>query len=190
MKIKKLAPWNWFKKEEEEDTGRTLPANRHASLDPGMELDRALASFHREFDRLFDRLIQGFGRAPLGFDRPAWPFMAQTLLKPTVDIGSAENEYTVTVEVPGVSEDDVKIELAGGTLTIHGEKKRENSAKDKNYYCVERSYGAFRRVLSLPRDVDRDNIQANFKNGVLTITMPRKSLPKSEVKRIDVKKAA
>ena len=189
MDIKKLAPWNWFKKEEEE-TGRTVAISRHAPLDPDMGLDQSLVSFQREFDRLFDRLIQGFGRTPLGFDRPAWPSLAQTLLKPTVDIGSADKEYTVTVEVPGVSEDDVKIELAGDTLTIQGEKKREKTAKDKDYHCVERSYGAFRRVLSLPEDVDQENIEASFKNGVLTVTMPRKALPKSDVKRIDVKKAA
>ena len=189
MDIKKLAPWNWFKKEEE-DAGRAVPVGHRATVDPGLGMDHPLVSFQRDFDRLFDRMLQGFGRMPLGVDRPSWPSMAHNILKPTVDIGSGEKEYTVTVEVPGVGEDDVKLELADDTLTISGEKKRETSSRDKNYYCVERSYGAFRRVLSLPEDVAQDQIQATFKNGVLTITMPRKALPQSKVKRIEVNKAA
>lgn len=189
MDIKKLAPWNWFKKEEE-DAGRAVPVSHRASVAPRLGMDHPLASFHRDFDRLFDRMLQDFGRMPLGFDRPDWPSVARDVLKPTVDIGSGEKEYTVTVEVPGVDEDDVKLELADDTLTIRGEKKRETSSRDKDYYCVERSYGAFQRVLSLPEDVDQDHIRAKFKNGVLTITMPRKALPQSKVKRIEVKKAA
>lgn len=189
MDIKKLAPWNWFKKEEE-DAGRTMPVGRRGSLDPGLGADHPLVSIQNEFDRLYDHLLQGFGLTSRGFNRPFGPSMAARMLKPTVDIGSAQKEYTVSLEVPGVSEDDIKLELADDTLTISGEKKRENTAKDKNYYCLERSYGAFRRVLSLTEDVDQDNIQAHFKNGVLTITMPRKALPASRVKHIEVNKAA
>lgn len=190
MDIKKLAPWNWFKKEQE-DAGRTVPVQQQTTADPTLTGgDHPLVAFHREFDRLFNRMMQGFGRWPLEFDPPPWPSLAGDFLKPTVDIGSAEKAYTITVEVPGVNEDDVQLELVDDTLTIRGEKKRENTAKDKNYYCVERSYGAFRRVLSLPEDVDQDNIQASFKNGVLTITIPRKAQPASNVRRIEVEKAA
>ena len=189
MDIKRLAPWNWFKKEQEE-AGRTIPVQQRRSLTPTLGQDHPLASFHREFDRLFDDLLQGFGRSPLGRDLPGWPAMARNILKPTMDISSAEKEYTVTVEVPGVKEDDIQLELADETLTIRGEKKQESTANDKRYYCVERSYGAFQRVLSLPEDVDQDGIQAAFKNGVLTITMPRRALPEAKVRRIAVKKAA
>jgi len=189
MDIKRLAPWNWFKKEEEE-TGRSIPLQHRGTLHPAVGQDHPLASFHREFDRLFEDLLLGFGRSPLGVDLSGWPTMSRDLLKPTVDISSAEKAYTVTVEVPGVKEDDVQLELADDTLTIRGEKKQENTAKDKRYYCVERSYGTFQRVLSLPEDVDQDGIQAAFKNGVLTITMPRRALLESKVRRIEVKKAA
>ena len=84
----------------------------------------------------------------------------------------------------------MQLELAGDTLASRGEKKQENTAKDKRYYCVERSYGVFRRVLSLPEDVDQDSIQAAFKSGILKITMPRRALPESKVRRIEVKQAA
>lgn len=189
MELKKLAPWNWFKKEEE-DAGQTVPVARRPSFDSGMAPDHPLVSFHREFDRLLNHLLQGFGRTPLGFEGPPWPTVGQTLLKPTVDIASAEKAYTVTLDVPGVGEDDVQLELVDDTLTISGEKRREKTDRDKNFYCVERSYGTFRRILSLPEDVDRDQIKANFKNGVLTITLPRKVLPKPAVKHIEVKNAA
>ena len=189
MDIKRLAPWNWFKKEQEE-ADRTIPVQQRGALKPVLGQNHPLASFHQEFDRLFDNLLQGFGRPPRGFDLPDWPGRTRDILKPTMDISSAEKEYTVTVEVPGVKEDDVQLELADDTLTIRGEKKQESSANDKGYYCVERSYGAFQRVLSLPEDVDQKGIQAAFKNGVLTITMPRRTLPESKVRRIAVKKAA
>ena len=97
-------------------------------------------------------------------------------------------EYAISVEVPGVDEKDVKIELANNTLTIGGEKKQEKEEKEKNFYRVERSYGSFQRVLSLPEDADQEKIQATFKKGVLRITVPRKALPHAEAKQIEVKK--
>jgi len=86
-----------------------------------------------------------------------------------------------------VSEKDVTLEIVNNTMTIRGEKKQEKEEKEKNYYRVERSYGSFQRVLSLPQDADQEDVKATFKNGVLTVTIPRKELPKSEAKRIDIK---
>ena len=122
MDIKRWVPWNWFKKEQEE-AGRTVPLKRPGALKPTVGQRHPLASFHREFDRLFDDLLQGSGRSPLGFDLRSWPTVTGDMLKPTMDISSAEKEYTLTVEVPGVKEDDVQLELADDTLTIRGEKK-------------------------------------------------------------------
>lgn len=189
MDIKKLAPWNWFKKEQE-DAGKSVPVHNPAGNATLWGGDHPMVSLHREFDRFFNTMLRGFGMPPLGRDRAGWPALTHDTLKPTLDIGSTENAYTVSVEVPGVEEDDVQLELADGTLIIRGEKKQAKESKDKDFYCIERSYGAFRRVLSLPEDVDHDHIQAVFKNGVLTITMPRKALPQSRVKRIEVRKAA
>ena len=189
MNIKKLAPWNWFKKEQE-DAGKSVPVHNPTVNETILGSDHPLVSFHREFDRFFNTMLHGFGMPPMGLSRAGWPALAHDILKPTLDIASTENAYTVSVEVPGVEENDVKLELSNGTLIIRGEKKQAKESKGKDFYCIERSYGAFRRVLSLPEDVDHDHIQAVFKNGVLTITMPRKALPKSKVKRIEVRKAA
>jgi HSP20 family protein len=88
-----------------------------------------------------------------------------------------------------VDEKDVKLEIVNDTLTISGEKKQEKEEKEKNYYRMERSYGVFQRVLSLPEDADQDKIKATFKKGILTVTVPRKALPKSDVKQIEIKNA-
>ncbi len=91
------------------------------------------------------------------------------------------------MEIPGVDEKDVRLEIVNDTLTIQGEKKQENEEKGKNYYRMERSYGSFQRMLSLPEDADQNEVTATFKKGVLTVTMLRKALPKADVKQIEVK---
>ena len=104
-----------------------------------------------------------------------------------MDIGANDKEYTITVEVPGVSEKDVQVEVSNNIMTIKGEKKQEKEEKDKDFYRIERSYGSFQRVLSLPEDADQTDIKATFKNGILKVRMPRRTLPATEVKQIDVK---
>jgi HSP20 family protein len=186
MDIKKLVPWNWFNKEEE-GSGKTLPVRREDALEQGSAFPVALQNFHRQFDRLFDQAFRGFGTAPFGFDWPLSPRIADGMLKPTLDLSATDKEYTATVEIPGVDEKDVKLEIANDTLTIRGEKKHEKEEKDKNYYRVERSYGSFQRVLSLPEDADQEGVKATFKKGVLTISMPRKVLPQADIKKIEIK---
>ncbi|GAB4337167.1 MAG: Hsp20/alpha crystallin family protein [Desulfobulbaceae bacterium] len=186
MDIKKLAPWNWFRKEEE--AGAPVPVQR-ADLPPAVPetgFMSPLAQLHREVDRLFESVFRGFGLGTLQPDLDR-AFGGPAFLRPSVDVGATDSEYTITVEVPGVSEKDVKIEVADDTMTIRGEKRQEKEEKEKNYYRVERSYGAFQRVLCLPDDADQENIKATFKDGVLTIRMPRKSLPGREVKQIEIK---
>lgn len=185
MNIKKLAPWNWFKNEEEE-AGANVPVKRtdvRPSFSKGAETN-PIVQLHREMDRLFENAFRGFGMTPFRTD--IFPSITADLLKPQVDIGATEKEYSITAEVPGVDEKDVKIEIANNTMTICGEKKQEKEEKDKNYYRVERSYGSFQRILSLPEDADQENIKATFKKGILTIKIPKKSLPKTEVKQIEI----
>lgn len=176
MNIQKYNPFNWFKDEDAQNKSLTLGGAGHPFL-----------QLHQEVDKLFNDALKNFGL-------PSWDlgnaFSSNALLKPNVDISESEKAYNVTVEVPGVNEKDIKLEISNGTLTISGEKKLKNEQKDKNFYRVESSYGSFQRVLSLPEDVNVDDIGAEFKNGVLTLTMPRKALPKSDVKRIEIKKAA
>ena len=116
--------------------------------------------------------------------------MRGDILKPTLDLGATDNEYTITVEIPGVNEKDVKLEIVNDTLTIQGEKKYEDEDKGINYYRLERSYGSFQRTLSLPEDVDQNSVSATFNKGVLTIKMSRIAPPKANVRQIEVKAAA
>lgn len=186
MNIQKWNPWNWFK-HENEGKSASVPVHRERG-----GVGDPLWNMHREVDRLFDsvfspftsglpRLLEGGGYAGMN-----------GLLKPSLDIKETKKEYQISVEVPGVDESDIKLELADGALTIKGEKKNEKKTEDENYYCVERSYGSFSRTLALPSDVNEEGIEAKFKSGVLTITVPRRQVakPKDEPKVIAVKSAA
>jgi len=188
MDIKKLVPWNWFGKEEEE-AGRIVPVKRKGLKEHDRVLSNPLQQFHQEIDRLFDQAFRGFELSPFGFDQTMIPRMADGMLKPTLDLGTTDKEYIITIEIPGVDEKDINLDITNDTLTIRGEKKQEDDEKGKNYYRMERSYGSFQRVLSLPEDADQDGVKATFKKGVLNVTMPRRALPKSDVKQIEVKSA-
>lgn len=189
MDLKKLAPWNWFKKEEE-DTGSSVPVKHTDSLAKYHRggMSHPILQLQREMDRLFEDAFRGFGLSPFRSEL-FQPLAASGLLKPQVDVGASDKEYSITIEVPGVDEKDVKVEVANNIMTISGEKRQEKEEKNKNYYRVERSYGSFQRDLSLPTDANQEDVKAKFKNGVLTVTIPRKALPKSEVKQIEIKSA-
>ena len=177
MDIKKLNPWNWFSHEEEQARNVPVRQGDRQHYSP-------LAQLHRDIDLMFGNVFPGIG----------WGRMLDIddgLLRPNVDVASTDKEYTITVEVPGVDEKDVKLELThDGQLIIRGEKKQEKEQKDKNFYRSERSYGSFQRTLSLPEDAAKDVIDASFKNGVLTITCPRKAIAQTPTKRIEIKNAA
>lgn len=171
MKLEKLAPWNWFKNEEEQ-AGSTLPVRRSESA---VRHQDPLLAAHEEIDRLFDSFARGLGFPSLRFGHQLAPSLGAVWLKPSLDLSSTEKEYTVTVELPGVEQEDVTLQLEGDTLVIRGEKKHEEKESKKDFYRVERSYGSFQRTLSLPQDADQDGIQAKFDKGVLTLTIPRRS---------------
>ncbi len=185
MSLKKLIPWNWFKREEE-DSGQRIPIQRNMDFDRAYAIGNPIGQLHHEMERLFDRFSHGFGMGRSGYESLLFTRLTDGLLKPTLGLGATDKAYTVTVEIPGVNEKDIKLEIINDTLTICGEKKQETEEKDKNFYRMERSYGSFQRVLSLPEDINRDGVKANFKKGILTVTMPRKALPKADVKQIEV----
>lgn len=188
MDIKKLVPWNWFKKEEE-DTGSIVPVKKtETETYPDVHMQDPIMRLQREMDRMLENTFRSFSMPPFRSELFT-PLTASGLLKPQVDIGATDREYSITIEVPGVDEKDVKVEIADNTLTVRGEKKQEKEEKDRNYYRMERSYGSFQRILSLPEDADQENVKAKFRKGVLTITMPRKALTKTEVKQIEIKSA-
>ncbi len=188
MSLKKWIPWNWFKKEEE-DAGTSVPVQRSVTGEQLPALSGSLARFHQEIDRMFDQALRNFDLSPFGFNRPQGLRMSDGMLRPTSGLGATDKAYTVSVEVPGVDEKDVKVEIANETLTIPGEMKQEVEEKDKNYYRIERSYGSYQRVLSLPEDADQEGVSATFKNGVLTVTMPRKAASQAHVKQIEIQSA-
>jgi HSP20 family protein len=184
MDIKKIVPTNWFSREENQPGN--LPAQQEASS------FGSLARLHQEMDRLFENAFRDF-RLPSDFSLPSVKLghlFDNVSLRPKVDVASTDKEYTVTFEIPGVDEEDVKLELAhDGTLTVKGEKRQEKEQKDKSFYRVERSYGSFQRTLSLPEDADHETINASFKNGVLTITCARKAVAQAPTRRIEIRKA-
>ncbi|HEV8231675.1 MAG TPA: Hsp20/alpha crystallin family protein [Thermoanaerobaculia bacterium] len=93
---------------------------------------------------------------------------------PPVDIAEDKDKIVVTAELPGFKEDEVQIQVEGNLLTIRGERKFEQEKEGKNYHRIERAYGQFVRTFSLPTNVDRENIRARFKNGLLEIEMPKR----------------
>lgn len=188
MDIKKLVPWNWFKKEEEEG-GVTVPVQWKSEARipyPKGSVMGQIAQMHREMDRLFENAFRGAGFSPFTSDFHA-PVVGSALFKPQMDIGATDKEYSITVEVPGVEEKDVNVEVANNTLIIRGEKKQDTEEKEKDFYKIERFYGSFQRVLSLPEDAVQEEIKASFKKGILAIKIPRKAVPKTEVKQVEIK---
>jgi len=112
------------------------------------------------------------------FDREAY-------WTPAVDIEEDEKYYLLTMDLPGLDKKEVDIKLDGEVLTVSGEKKEEKKETNKNYHRIERYYGKFQRSFRLNDDVNREQIEANFKNGVLRLSLPKteKALPKQiEVK--------
>jgi HSP20 family protein len=117
-----------------------------------------------EMDRLFDNFLRG--------DLPETS-LARGNWAPAVDISETPDDFVITAELPGLNKEDVKISYQDGVLNIHGEKKHEKEEKKKNYYRVERSYGAFERSFRLPSRIVVDKIDAKFRDGVLTLTLPK-----------------
>jgi HSP20 family protein len=132
-------------------------------------------SLHREVNRLFDDVFRSFGESTLPGGRGMWP---------TVDVDETEKEYRVTAELPGLEQSDVEVLLQDGLLTIRGEKKLESEGRNRSY--SERFYGRFERQLSLDRDVDESAVVATFKNGVLTVTVPKNARAIERTKRIPI----
>jgi HSP20 family protein len=116
--------------------------------------------FSREVDRLFDSF---FGTSDRGARR--WV--------PPMDLVEAADHFVLKADLPGLSEDDVAIEVQDGTLKISGERKEEHEQSERGWYRIERSFGSFARSLSLPDGVDPDGIQAEFHDGVLEVRIPK-----------------
>ena len=150
-------------------------------------------SLRDEIDRLFD----DFGRGPWQpFRRSLFPaaplFRSQLKLPampamPAVDVVESEKTYEITAELPGMDEKNIEVKVADGVLTIKGEKREEKEEKQKDYYLQERSFGSFERSFEVPETVETDKIEASFRKGVLTLTLPKKAEAQKAAKKIEVK---
>jgi HSP20 family protein len=106
---------------------------------------------------------------------------------PAVDVAETAKGYEITAELPGIEEKNVEVKYADGTLSIKGEKKDEREEKKENYYLSERNYGSFQRSFRVPDGVDTDKVEASFKNGVLTVMLPKTPEAQKKEKRIEIK---
>ena len=176
MDWKKLSPWNWLKNEQR--GGHDLPVTRK----PAEPSQHPVASLHQEIDRVFDQVFRGFGLSAL----PEWPALGQSLLKPSLDISENRDSYTISLEIPGVSKDDIQISVEDDSLIIQGEKREESERKEDEYHYTERHYGSFQRVLALPTDADADNLKASFRNGVLNITIGRRAESPTNGRKVQI----
>ncbi len=170
MAIRDLIPWS------RQENRLPAPVNGERDVE-----SHPLLSLHREVNRLFDDVFRGFGAPSFaGFDRGlSWP---------QLELAETDKEVRVTAELPGLDEKDVDIQIEEGVLTIRGEKKAEVEDKERGY--SERSYGRFERRIGLPRGIDRDKASATFRNGVLTVTLPRTEAANENVRRIPIHGAA
>jgi len=147
----------------------------------GRELDPVFRGFRTQLDSLFE---DWFGRTMGG------------ALAPRVDVSETPKEMRLTVELPGVADNDIDVSLSGNELTIKGEKRSEREEKrdqdeERVFHRAERTYGAFQRTMTVPFDVQPDKVSAQFKDGVLTITLPKPegTAEPPQACRIEVKKA-
>lgn len=164
MNLIRFNPTRWFNNNEEDDKALAVRRRGASSRD----------AFHSEVDRMFDDFFTSFGLPPMPLLRSRIGG-EDVMLKPSLDLGASDKEYTITVELPGVDEKDISIDVNKTTLTISGEKKQEFEDKDekKGMYRVERSYGAFQRTIALPEDANIDGIKASFDKGILCVTIQR-----------------
>ncbi|MEJ2070969.1 MAG: Hsp20/alpha crystallin family protein [Syntrophobacterales bacterium] len=137
---------------------------------------REVSRLRNEMDRLWDEYF-GAGRRAFRLEEEAW--------LPAVDVSETGDKITVKAEIPGMEAKDIEISMVGDTLTIKGEKKAETEEKDENYHMVERTYGSFSRAMKLPAVVDAEKVEATYKNGVLTVVLPK--MEEVKPKAIEIK---
>ncbi len=141
---------------------------------------RDLLTTQDRFNRLFNETFSSY----FGNDRLA----ATSNWTPAVDVYETDQSVVLKVELPGVDPKDVEARVEDGTLYLKGERKFENEVKEGNYHRVERAYGSFTRTFTLPSSVDADKVAAEYKNGVLTLTLPKREEAKPRPIKINVSK--
>jgi HSP20 family protein len=144
-----------------------------------LEPSRGMATLQDQFNRLFNESLRNHGEES-----------ALTTWAPAVDIYETPNELVVKADLPDVNEKDIDVRVENNLLTIRGERKFEKSVSEENYLRVERTYGAFSRSFSLPNTVNPEAIGAEYRNGVLTVTLPKREESKPRQVKVTVNAAA
>lgn len=161
--MKELIPWG-----RSRASARQSEPHHEASLSPFLTL-------RREMDRLFDDAFRGFGFS--GFDQSRLPW-------PQVEVVDRDKEVRVTAELPGLEDKDVELRVEDDVLVLRGEKRTEFDDVEQRY--SERFYGRFERRIALPAEVDDERASATFRNGVLTVTLPKTERARQQTKRIPI----
>ena len=159
-----------------------IPWGRGGSQAPSLARNEQAVPFltlHREMNRLFDEAFRSCDTPSLFGSFPAWP---------SVEVGETEGQVRVTAELPGMDESDVEVLLSDGALVLRGEKRAETEDKERQF--SERFYGRFERRIPLGFEVEEDKVAASFKNGVLTVTLPKSARAQEKAKRIPITSGA
>ena len=173
-----------------EDTSK-IPVTTDKAAPSELRPRRPLESLRQEIDQLFDDFGIGTWRSPFRssfFDMdPFRRAKAAFSGMPAVDVTETEKSYKVVAELPGMDEKNIEVKIANGMLTIKGEKQEDKEEEKQDYYVRERSFGSFERTFQVPDGVDLDKVDAGFKNGVLTVTLPKTAEAQKAEKKISVK---
>ena len=136
---------------------------------------RMHAALDQSFDHLFERLPFNHHAEPLGI--------------PAVDLSESDDALDVKIDLPGLTKDDISLELVKDALIVSGERKSEREERRKNFHMIERSRGAFKRSVELPCEIESAKVEASFANGVLTVRLPKSESAVQSRRRIEVKGA-
>jgi HSP20 family protein len=139
----------------------------------------------RELEDFQNRILNAFKPASRGNGNGGQEALAMAEWSPLVDVAEDDKEYVISAELPDVKEEDVKVTLENGMLTITGERKFEKEEKNKRYHRIERSYGSFARSFALPTDGDAGKVDAQFKDGMLRVRVAKSEAARP--KQIEVK---
>lgn len=161
-----------------------LPFGRSVQIRRGAN---PIVRFQDEMNKLFSDFFGDLSFPSWGERLAAEPSFA---ISPAMDVTENDKEFKITAELPGIEAKDMQISTAEGYVTIKGEKKQESKEEREGYFRQERSYGSFQRVVALPDNANFDKAEANFKNGVLTLSIPKKAGAQSKERKIEIKQAA
>lgn len=159
----------------------TQPVQAQAPTQGARSVPAFFGRLRDEIDQVFDdfsfaRPVRNVFQLPAGLD-----------FSPVMDLEDRKDHYELAIELPGIEEKDITVEVSDGALSISGEKRAESETKSGDYLVSERSYGSFRRRLTLPGDVDPDGIEAKYRHGVLRLTLKKDKHAVSRIRKIAIR---